>query len=122
MTDLLDRPLRDTWRLWLALVAAPALWGARLLAGWTVAEVACARGWAGTPTYLITQTAIALVALALTAVSGWAAWTAIGSHEEVGFDPGDSERFLAVTGIITAALFGLLIALESTSVYLVACG
>lgn len=123
MTDLLDLPLRDTWRTWAGLLVPPTMWGARLLATWTVAEVACSRGWALTPGYYALQTAITLVALLLSVGSGWAAWTVL--HKRSGgdrFDPPDATAFLGLTGVVSAVVFSLLMALEGSGVYLIGCG
>ena len=120
--DLLDRPIRETWRLWSALLIPPTLWGSRLLAGWTIAEFACAGRWEDTATYTVIQTAVILTAFFLSAATGWAAWSTLRNREDGRFDPGRTEPFLAVTGILSAAIFSLLIVVEGTSVYLVGCG
>ena len=120
--DLLDRPIRETWRLWSALVIPPTLWGTRLLAGWTIAEFACAGGWEDTATYTVIQTAVILTAFLLSAATGWAAWSTLRAGEGGRFDPGRAEPFLAVTGILSAVIFSLLIVAEGLSVYLVGCG
>ncbi|MFP3914573.1 MAG: hypothetical protein ACLFWM_06835 [Actinomycetota bacterium] len=123
MTDLLDQPLSRTWRIWWALIAPPLLWGARLLATWTVAEVACARGWASTTRYFAIQTAITAVAVGLAVFGGWAAWTALeGSPGRRHFDPSDPEGFLALTGVVSTLVFSLLMILEGSGVYLIGCG
>lgn len=123
MRDLLERPLRETWQTWAGLFVPPLVWGARLLATWTVAEVACARGWALTPGYYLLQTAITLAALSLGLGSGWAAWNAFRrSPREDGFDPSGAEAFLALTGVVSAVVFSMLMALEGSGVYLVGCG
>lgn len=121
MTDLLDQPLRETWRTWSGLLVPPLMWGARLLATWTVAQVACNRGWALTADYYTLQTAITLSALILTLGSGWAAWSVLRGTSDDYFDPPESRPFLALTGVVSAVVFSLLIVLEGSGVYLIGC-
>lgn len=122
MTDFLDQPLRETWRTWFGLVIPPLMWGARLLATWTVAQVACNRGWATTRSYYVLQTTITASALLLTLASGVLAWSVLrnGSHDF--FDPPGARPFLALTGVVSAIVFALLILLEGSGVYLIGCG
>lgn len=115
-------PLRISWPHWAALVAAPAAWGGRLLAGWAIAEVACARGSAESAGYWILQTAITAMAVAVVAVTGVAAWRVVRNDGSMDLETERSAPFLAISGILAAALFALLIIVEGTSVYLVGCG
>lgn len=121
MTDLLDQPLRETWRTWSGLLVPPLMWGARLLATWTVSQVACSRGWALTPGYYLLQTSITGLALLLTLGSGWAAWSVLREGSDDYFDPPAAGPFLALTGVVSAVVFGLLIILEGSGVYLIGC-
>jgi hypothetical protein len=113
---------RVSWHHWAALLVAPTLWGARLLAGWAIAEVACARGWADGARFWTVQTLVTATALAVVAAAGVVAWRA--ARADTGMDV-ESERpasFLAVSGVLASLLFGFLILVEGSSVYLVGCG
>lgn len=112
---------RLTWSHWAALLAPPALWGARLLAGWAIAEIACAGNWADTTGYRILQTLVTLAALAITAFTGVAAWKVVRSEASMGADTEHTAPFLAISGVLASLLFGLLILVEGSSVYLVGC-
>jgi hypothetical protein len=98
------------------------VWGGRLLAGWAVAEVACARGWAESAGYWLLQTVVTALALAVVAVTGVAAWRVLRNDGSVDLDTERPAPFLAVSGVLASALFALLIMVEGTSVYLVGCG
>lgn len=121
-SDLLRRPVSETWKWWAALIVPPLVWGARLLAGWTVAEFACVGAWAGETRYVVIQTLIGLACLALVIGSGLAAVSALRSRSEnLKFDSPDAYVFLGVSGVLSAVIFGLLIIVETSAVYMVSC-
>lgn len=110
------------WRLWTALTLPPLLWGARLLAGWTIGEVACDRGWQTTSGYVIVQTLVTAVAFASIVVSAISSYRALrADRADSTFDPEGSVSFLAVSGLLSCVVFGLLVLVEGSAVYLVSC-
>ena len=120
--DLLHRPLRETWKWWSALIVAPVLWGARLLAGWAIAEIACAQGWAPSTGYYAIETAILALAIVPIALTGLAAGSALrGSAGGVEVDPVEVYPFLAITSVLSAVIFGSLVIVEALTVYVVTC-
>lgn len=124
VNDLVRRPLAETWKWWFALFAPPLAWGARLLAGWTIAEIACDGGWAGDPTYYVIQSAVTATGVAFVAgamLAGVSALRAEGGGE-LEFDTSSVYAFLAVVALISGAIFGLLIIVEGSAVYMVSCG
>lgn len=117
-----DATLAPDWRHWLSLLLSPVVWGARLLASWTVAETACHGDGATSSFYLVTQTLITIVALALAVFAGAMAWSAARAREGDDFDPEPISRFLAYSGVLAAVVFSLLIVAEGSTIYLVGCG
>jgi hypothetical protein len=117
---------RDTiaidWRSWLSLLVAPIVWGARLLASWTVAEMACSGNGSTSSLYLLGQSLITVAALALVVFAGVMAWSAARAREGDDFDPEPAPRFLAYSGVLAAVIFSLLIVAEGSTIYLVGCG
>lgn len=123
VNDLVRRPLEETWKWWLALFGPPIAWGARLLAGWTIAEVACDRGWADEPSYYVVQSLVLAVGVTVVAGSVWAALSALRDEREaLEFDTAGNYAFLSVVALLSAAIFGLLIVVEGSAVYIVGCG
>lgn len=113
---------RLSWQHWAALLAAPTLWGGRLLAGWAIAEVACAHGWADGALFWTVQTLVTAAALAIVVAAGLVAWKAARADAEMDVETERPASFLAVSGVLASLLFGLLIVIEGSSVYLVGCG
>lgn len=121
-SDLIRRPVSETWRWWAALIVTPAIWGARLLAGWAVAEVACKGTWAGEPRYIVIQTLIGIASLALVIGAGLAAVSAMRHNSEsLEFDSPNAYVFLGISGVLSTVIFGLLIVVETSAVYMVSC-
>jgi hypothetical protein len=113
---------RLTWPHWLALVAPPTVWGARLLAGWAIAEIACAGDWGDTTGYRLLQTLVTVGALAVTVFTGVVAWNAARREASLNAETEQTAPFLAISGVLASLLFGLLILVEGSAVYLVGCG
>lgn len=116
------RPTTPQWRDWLALLIAPVVWGARLLASWTIAEMACQGGGATSPTYYLGQSLVSVVALALVIFAGTMAWSGARAREGDDFDPEPARRFLAYSAVLTAVIFSMLIVAEGSTIFLVGCG
>lgn len=110
------------WRSWLSLLVAPVVWGARLLASWTVAEMACSGDSATSSLYWLSQSLITVAALALVLFAGVMAWSGARNREGDDFDPEPARRFLAYSGVLAAVIFSLLILAEGSTIYLVGCG
>lgn len=109
-------------RWWVALAVPPLVWGARLLAGWAIAEVACDAGWEATTGFVVLQTVVTAVALGLVITSGIVAYRAApGGLRRLGFDPDSSRPFLVLSGILSVVVFGLLVLVEGSAVYMVSC-
>lgn len=121
--DLVRRPLHETWRWWFALFVPPLAWGARLLGGWAIAEVACDGGWAGDPAYYIVQSVILALGVALVVWAMFAVVAALRDERgQLEFDTSGSYAFLAVVALLSGAIFGLLVVVEGSAVYMVGCG
>lgn len=93
--------------LWLALLAGPAVWFTSLGANFALAPWACSLQWK--PALFV----VSLIALALTAASGfvaWKEWQRIG-RDFPGEDGGDvaSSRALASGGVLLSGMFFLVI-------------
>jgi len=115
-------PTRDRIRWWVALTVPPAVWGARLLAGWTIAEIACDQAQAGAGRYLALQAGITAVAIAAIVMSALVAWGALRSDgTRASFDSEKATTFLGISGLLSALVFGLLVVVESSALLIVGC-
>ena len=93
--------------LWLTLLAGPVFWFASMNANFALAPWACSLQWK--PALF----AVSLIAMALTAASGWVSWR---EWQQIGREfPGESSgevamsRVLASGGVLLNGLFFLVI-------------
>jgi hypothetical protein len=93
--------------LWTGLLVPPIAWAFQLQANYVLASLTCQQGsrW---PLYLVT-----LVALLITLAAGFGSWRARarvnGMHSDDGGSLLSVARFMAVLGLMTSALFSLVI-------------
>ncbi|MFN7995184.1 MAG: hypothetical protein U0Q18_16365 [Bryobacteraceae bacterium] len=107
-------------RLWLALLTGPTIWFFSMLANFALSPWACAFGWK--PALFI----VTIIALAITAASGFFSWTL---WKQVGVEmPGEGagsiadQRSLALAGILLNSMFVLVIVAQSVpNIILGAC-
>jgi hypothetical protein len=93
--------------LWLALLAGPVLWFASMNANFALAPWACSLHWK--PALF----SVSVIAMVLTAASGWVSWR---EWQQIGREfPGESSgevatsRVLASGGVLLNAMFFLVI-------------
>jgi hypothetical protein len=97
----------STGLIWTGLLVPPIAWAFQLQANYVLVSVTCQQGsrW---PLYLVT-----LIALLITLAAGFGAWRALvrvnGSYSEDGGSPASVARFMSILGLMTSALFLLVI-------------
>ena len=100
------RPL-DEWLLWIGLLLPPLAWGLQLQTVYLTSEYGCATSrfvW----NHAVSAAALILSLLGL-AVAWWC-WRLLGSTtEDEGGTPPSRKRFMAILGMLTGALFSILI-------------
>lgn len=99
----------STGTSWAGLLAGPLAWGISTQLNYALADWQCRYQWSVVP--------LAAALLVLIAVAGamlsWRAWR----HGGASFKPlrRDTERFVAMLGVLTAALFALVVAVQGAA-------
>jgi hypothetical protein len=111
------RPGTRSALAWFGAAAPPVAWAAQLLVGYSMQEAGCGRPdsnlWGAG---LATLTAIVLAVCGVTAVAGGIA--SVAALRETGSnDPRGRVRFVAVSGIVASAVFGLAILLTAIPLF-----
>jgi hypothetical protein len=110
MTDAIKRDSAEsvsTVPLWTGLLVPPIAWAFQLQANYVLVSQTCQQGsrW---PLHLVT-----LIALLITLAAGFGSWRARarvnGTHSDDEAGPSSVARFMAVLGVMTSALFLLVI-------------
>jgi hypothetical protein len=97
---------------WIGILAGPAAWILQLLLSYPLAQLSCHAGF--TDQHTISLHVISLGCLLLAAFGGWTALATIGFTRQRpsisdGGDRIDRSRFMALLGLMTSALFALVI-------------
>ena len=91
------------FRLWIGMLLPPAAWLAQLQALYLSSEFGCA-------TSNFTRNHIVVVIALIVSVIGWGlAWREWTKSRDANTDRGTRVRFMALIGVLTGALFSLLI-------------
>jgi hypothetical protein len=110
MTDAKKRDSTEsvsTGLIWTGLLVPPIAWAFQMQANYVLVSATCQQGsrW---PLYLVT-----LLALLITLAAGFGSWRARarvnGSYSDDGGSPSSVAGFMAVLGVMTSALFFLVI-------------
>jgi hypothetical protein len=108
---------QSTLPLWFSLLAGPLAWTAHLLLSYALVAVACATGQT---IILHAVTALTLAPTAWAGVVGYRAWKEHRNGERGGSRSGAGYRpFMALSGVLSSALFFYVILLEGLPVVLV---
>lgn len=101
--------------LWFGLLGPPLIWAARFGTSYALVPYACDRD---APALLQVVTLVALLATAGAGLTAWQAWRAAGRGRrlELG-EPAGRTRFMALAGMLSSALFFLLIVAEGLALF-----
>jgi hypothetical protein len=92
--------------LWAGILAGPLAWALELVVNYALVKPACGRGWS--PFNVVTLGALLIVAAG--AFASWRALTATPTDAPTdGGHPIDRSRAMAIYGLWSAALFGVVV-------------
>ena len=95
-----------TSRLLIAFLGAPTAWMVHLGASYFLVALGCGTGWQGAEPGVLITTVLCAAAAGWSGWLGWRGWQrARPGDDGVALDPPEVRGFLAVSGVLLAALF-----------------
>lgn len=110
---------RGKLSLWAGVLVGPVVWALQLQAGYALSRFSHEHRWLTGVHHAVAALSVLIVAGAL--VLAWRNWQRLGRGQPRGLEDGipGRSRFMAVLGMFTSALFGLLILAQWIPVFLI---